>query len=439
MPAVATPTTTNIANQAVPSEQLAHQTYPNVKAMVKAIQPSFPVHIFRPHAVKRVTSWFIQTFPGKTLYAVKTNPTPHALAVLYQAGVRHFDVASLPEIQQVHSMFPDATMYYMHPVKSREAISEAYHQYGVRDFSLDSFEELHKILEMTTTGEVDGTAPDLGLHIRLALPKGSAAHDLSGKFGANMDEAEELLRLARKVGKRVGICFHVGSQCMDPTAYDTAIAKAAELVKKSGIKLDVLDVGGGFPSIYPGLTPPDLSVYINTIRASVHAHFGANKKGMGQPELWCEPGRALVAEGGSVVVRVELRKKNALYINDGTYGTLFDAGSPGMVFPTRLVREGHIDNEEGGSGHAGMTGYKFFGPTCDSLDTMNGPFALPDDVVEGDWIEIGQLGAYGSTLQTRFNGFYSDHTVVLEDEPVMSLNTGRFTQQEKTVLTKEVA
>jgi ornithine decarboxylase len=371
-------------------------------AMVKALQPDHPVHCLRPHAIKTAAHWFLTHFPGDVLYAVKTNPDPRVLGYLYETGVRHFDVASVPEIALVRGLFADAQLYFMHPIKSRAAIETAYFTYGVRDFALDCFEELHKILEVTHGAE------DLRLHIRMSLPKGTAAYDLSGKFGATPDQCVELLRLADKVASRVGLCFHVGSQCMDPQAYAVAMQKASDAVVQSGIVLDVLDVGGGFPSLYPGMTPPALSEYMAVIENA------RNLPGFEKARLYAEPGRALVAEGGSVMVRVELRKGDALYINDGIYGSLFDAGFTRWNFPTRAIRLG-------GKTSTTMREYSFFGPTCDSLDQMQGPFLLPEDMKEGDWIEIGQLGAYGATLQTRFNGFYSDTVVETQDAPLMSL------------------
>jgi ornithine decarboxylase len=313
-------------------------------------------------------------------------------------------------------------MHFMHPVKSREAIRQSYFGFGVRDFAVDSFEEIHKIMEETDS------AADLGLFIRMALPKGSAAHDLSGKFGASFDELVELLKLARKLAARVGLCFHVGSQCMEPDAFRRAIERAGEAVQQAGIQLDVLDIGGGFPSVYPGLTPPPLEDYMAVIAKAAQAFPG-------KPELWCEPGRALVAESGSVIVRVELRKKDALYLNDGTYGSLFDAGTPGMLYPLKLIRAQADDSRSPqDTGSTKLMPYRFFGPTCDSLDAMKGPFWLPEDVVEGDWSEIGQLGAYGMALQTRFNGFYSDQLVVLDDEPLLSMGTGMCRAMEPTLV-----
>jgi ornithine decarboxylase len=371
--------------------------------LVERMKPSEPVHCIRPHAIKVATKWFVSQFPGQVMYAVKTNPEPFVLKTISKSGVKHFDVASLAEIELVARECPKATMHYMHPVKSRESIMLAYHKFGIRSFSLDAQDELVKIQEMTHH------AQDLSLFIRLAISGDHAAMSLQGKFGVQGEEAIELMRSARGVAKKLGICFHVGSQCMDPSDYRTALAKVRALIDEAGIAVDSIDVGGGFPSIYPDLAPPALQGYMDTIRASLGEYGFA-----GGMDVYCEPGRALVAESGSVIVKVELRKGNALYLNDGVYGSLFDAGYPGFIYPTRAFRPLESFNGE-------LNSFRFFGPTCDSLDAMKGPFTLPSDIREGDWIEIGGLGAYGQTMRTRFNGFYSDKQAELADGPMLSL------------------
>jgi ornithine decarboxylase len=290
----------------------------------------------------------------------------------------------------------------MHPVKPREAIAAAYDEHHVRDFSLDGAAELAKILAET------GGARDLGLHVRIALPKGGARYDLSGKFGAEFDEAVALLRAARPHARRLGICFHVGSQCMDPAAYTRAIARAGEIARAAGVAIDVLDVGGGFPVAYPDLAPPELEAYMAAIETGVETLGLAAR-----PRLWCEPGRALVAAGTSVVVKVLGRRGDALFVNDGVYGSLSDAGAPGFRFPARLVRPGAAST-------ADVAPFVLFGPTCDSADRMAGPFMLPADVAEGDWIEIGQLGAYGVALATGFNGFDGREQAEVTDRPLIA-------------------
>lgn len=378
--------------------------YTSVSTLAKELAPSVPVHITRKHTITEAYQWFDRKFQGQVLFAVKTNPDTHVLRHLFDAGLRHFDVASLPEIELVRSLFgQDASLYFMHTVKSRLAISEAYYTHGVRDFSLDSSEELQKILSVTDN------ADDLNLYVRLAIPNTYAELDLSQKFGVLVDEAAPLLQEVRQHAKKLGICFHVGSQCMHPDAYRQAIVMAGEVIREAGVIVDRFDVGGGFPSIYPGMTPPPLEAYMEAI----HSEFKALKLSSGC-QLICEPGRALVAEGGSVLVRVELRKGHMLYINDGTYGSLFDAGQPGFIFPARAIR---VD----GTLSSHTTPFSFYGPTCDSMDFMKGPFYLPSDMNEGDYIEIGQLGAYGATMRTRFNGFEQHLSAEVVDAPLMSM------------------
>jgi len=381
------------------------------------LKPTVPVYFVRPASIKRAASWFLKSFArltapngksfgGDVLYSVKSNPDEAVLKHLFDAGVRHFDVASLAEINLINNLFGDAAkMYFMHPIKSREAISEAYFKFKIRDFSLDSSDELKKILETTNN------AKDLGLHVRLAIPNSHAAIDLSGKFGILPSESVGLLRKVRAVAQRFGICFHVGSQCMDPKQYRSTLSLVSELVQKAKVKLDVLDIGGGFPSSYPGMTPPNLQSYLDEIRDSLgQMAIDADCR------VWCEPGRALVAESGSLLVRVEARKKNMLYINDGTYGGLFDAGYPGFIYPTKVVRI-----KKGVALSANSAPFGFYGPTCDSLDVMKGPFYLPENIADGDYIEIGQLGAYSKSIRTEFNGFNRTLQIEVIDEPLISM------------------
>ncbi|RMD89532.1 MAG: type III PLP-dependent enzyme, partial [Alphaproteobacteria bacterium] len=352
-----------------------------------------PLHCLYPQRLGAAVETFRRGFPGTVMYAVKCNPTPAVLALLARAGIRDFDVASIAEIDTVRRVVPGGRLYFMHPVKSRAAIRHACLA-GIRDFALDSAGELRKIEEETG-------AHDLRLYVRIALPKGSAALDLSGKFGARGAEAIALLRRARARAAQLAVSFHVGSQCMEPLNYARGIAEVRALVDAAGIRIDALDVGGGFPVAYPGMEPPPPDAYFAAIAR------GLEENDFGDTPLLCEPGRALVASGGSVLARVELRKGDRLYLNDGTYGALFDAGAIAWRYPVRLVRA------RGASG-APLRPFSFFGPTCDSMDAMPGPFHLPDDVEEGDWIEIGQLGAYGFAMRSRFNGFWSEETVAIE-------------------------
>ncbi|WP_310540873.1 type III PLP-dependent enzyme, partial [Phenylobacterium sp.] len=339
---------------------------------------------------------------------VKANPSPWVIETLAANGVTSFDVASIPEIELVSQFAPGSRMAFMHPVKSRSAISQAYFDHGVRTFALDTHEELAKILDAT------GGAKDLNLIVRLAVAAEGAAYSLSGKFGVDTFEAPGLLLAARRATQDLmGLSFHVGSQCMRPTAYQAAMTQASRALVRAGVFADVVDVGGGFPSIYPGMAPPALADYIDSIDrgfAEMMVHETT--------ELWCEPGRALVAEGSSILTKVELRKGDALYLNDGSYGSLFDAAHTKWPFPVKLIRneDGEAREVEGA-----LKPYRFWGPTCDSLDHMPGPFWLPEDVREGDYVEIGMLGAYGVAMNTRFNGFGDAETIEVNDAPMASM------------------
>lgn len=363
-----------------------------------------PFFAFRPHVLEKTARYFLENFNAKVLYAIKTNPETHVLEHLYQAGVRAFELASISEIAHVHALFPDAEKYFMHPVKPRSSIRDAYFKYGVRHFSLDTKHELDKILEETNY------AKDLSLHVRLSIPNTYAEHSLAEKFGVSLLHAPKLMKQVQESANKIGVCFHVGSQCMHPDAYRIAIRMTRDLIHQLDFDLDYLNVGGGFPSIYPGLIPPPLRQYFNAI----HEEFAILKVQYPNIQLLSEPGRALVAESTSLVVQVLLRKNDALYINDGIYGALFDAGFPKLIYPVQIIRPKRA--------RGNLAAYRFYGPTCDALDHMQGPFYLPNDVQEGEFIEIGQLGAYGRTLATGFNGFsHRKDVCVVNDDPLMTL------------------
>ena len=380
------------------------RTYQLPLDLVRERPPERPVALVRPRSVSVAARWFQDNLKADVFYAVKANPSHWVVETLVEAGVRGFDVASLAEIELVRSVSRDARLAFMHPVKSRLAITRAYFDHGVRTFSLDCVEELDKILDAT------GGADDLNLIVRMAVSADGAAYTLSGKFGVSPDQAPALLLATRQAVKDglMGVSFHVGSQCMRPTAYQAAMAQVGRSISRAGVIVDIVDVGGGFPSVYPGMVPPDLNEYAEAI------HRGFSEMPVSETtELWCEPGRALVAESSSVLARVDLRKGDALYLNDGSYGSLFDATHSRWPFPTKLVRDGEASGE--------LKAFQFYGPTCDSIDHMPGPFWLPADVREGDFIEIGMLGAYGVAMTTGFNGYGEHDVAVVEDAPMASL------------------
>jgi ornithine decarboxylase len=369
-------------------------------------RPVQPVTLLRPHAARRAARFFVEKFPGRSLYAVKANPSVDLLQILWDAGVTHYDVASIGEVRLVAETLPEAVQCFMHPVKAEEVIAQAYFDYGVRTFSLDTMDELEKIVRATSEDGVAAT--DLNLLVRIRVSSDHAKLSLASKFGAEPSEMKQLLIAARQAADALGICFHVGSQAMSPAAYAEALTRVRDAIVEAAVTVDIVDVGGGFPSVYPGMEPPALETYF----AVIHAGFEALPISY-SAELWCEPGRALCAEYASVLVRVEKRRGAELYINDGAYGALFDAAHIGWRYPVRLVRD-----------HDSQTRpmeFSFYGPTCDDLDHMAGPFELPADVGPGDYIEVGMLGAYGCAMRTGFNGFGVTSAEIVDDEPMASL------------------
>lgn len=379
------------------------QKFTDVNELVNTLKPDNPVYCIRPESIKTSTQFFKNNFPGKVLYAVKTNPNKEVLKYILNNGIANFDAASVNEIKLIKSLDSKAHIYFMHTVKNRNDITEAYFNLGIRDFALDTKDELIKILAATNY------AKDLTLYVRIAISNEHAEIDLSRKFGAHASEALGLVRLCKEHANKVGISFHVGSQCMHKISFVKGIKEIGSIIKKTKIIPDIINVGGGFPSVYPDLNPEPLENYIDEIKNSI-----SNLNLPTTPELICEPGRAIVAESGSTIVKVNLRKKNKLYINDGTYGTLFDAGVPNLILPSRMILNGRIQSKK-------LTAFSFYGPTCDGMDFMKGPFLLPNNIKEGDYIELGQLGAYGLSFRTKFNGFYSDEIFELADQPIMSL------------------
>ena len=381
---------------------LASAPFDSARGIVIAKRPVQPVTLIRPHAAARAARFFVEKFPGKSLYAVKANPSPDLITLLWESGVTHFDVASIAEVRLVRGLLPEATLCFMHPVKAEEAVREAYWDHGVRTFSLDSMEELEKIVRATHA------ADDLTLCVRLRVSSEHAKLSLAAKFGAEPHELRQLLIATRQASDALGICFHVGSQAMTPLAYTQAMERVRAAIVDSGVTVDVVDVGGGFPSSYPGMEPPPLEAYFDAIHRSFEDLPVSYSS-----ELWCEPGRALCAEYSSLLVRVEKRRGDELFINDGAYGALFDAAHIGWRFPVELLRAPQSETRD--------MPFSFYGPTCDDSDHMTGPFLLPADTNVGDYIEIGMLGAYGCAMRTGFNGFGAAESYVVGDEPMESL------------------
>lgn len=378
------------------SNTKAHQ----IDVLVHNLEPALPLHILDLVTLSKTAKEFKNLFRGTVMYAVKCNATKEVIKTIAKSGIKTFDAASIEEIRNIRKWVTGAKIHFMHTVKSREAIREAYFKHDVRVFVIDTADELRKIVHETNL------APDLELYVRLALPKNKdAAVDFSAKFGASPDVAVTLLREARLVSSRLGIMFHPGTQSKNPDVYRKGIAVAADVIKKSAIAVDAIDVGGGFPVAYPQQNIAQLSDYIATI------HQAIDDYGLSHLDLYCEPGRAMVAESGQLIVRVELRKDNTLYLNDGIYGGLVEMAKYQGAFhyPLRIIRKDARKEPDDTT----MAAFRFCGPTCDSIDMMAGPFILPNDIGEGDWIEISLTGAYSASCRTNFNGFGKSQTIII--------------------------
>jgi ornithine decarboxylase len=389
---------------AVPDPRRRARSYPDAGEVARLLQPSYPVYCLRPHVFERAARTFVEQFPGTTLYAVKCNPHPAVLRALHAGGVHAFDTASLGEIARVAETFDDAECFFMHPVKPRPAIASAHRVFGVLHYVVDHMAELHKLAH-----QVRG-APEVTVMVRLKTAESAGAfYHLSAKFGAETQEAAQILAEVARLGMKPGLAFHVGSQCLEPDAYTQAIAQAGTVAAQAGVRLAAVDVGGGFPAVYLGTQAPDLSDYMSAIR-----HALARLDLPDDCRVLCEPGRALVADGQSLLVQVQLRKGQQLYINDGVYGSLSEMTAADVRYPARLIR---LAGGRIATSSAPEATFDAHGPTCDSLDMIPKAFRLPDDVREGDWIEIDRVGAYSNALATDFNGFRPDTFVEVRNEP----------------------
>ncbi len=379
--------------------QIPH--FSSLEAVIDELRPGYPVYCLRPEELRRQARYFLDNFPGRVMYAVKCNPHLAVLGALYDAGIRHFDTASLAEIALVREHLPQADCYFMHPVKARASIMTAQQVYSVDHFVIDHEKELQKIVDVTGGG--DGRV----VLVRIVTPVHDAQYQLSDKFGISAEEAPELLRKVHDADFQTGVAFHVGSQCRNPRAFVDGVNTALNVIERAGVPVHYLDVGGGFPALYENDKPPGLDQYFDAI----YAAFDRSRLRR-DCVLMCEPGRALVASGCSLLTQVQLRKGNRLYINDGIYQSLSETLAGKMRLPARLINPARQISSE-------VQDFTILGPTCDNLDILPEPFCLPVDAEEGDWIEIGQTGAYTNSAATRFNGFFPETFVTVDAPPLL--------------------
>ncbi|HTT84664.1 MAG TPA: hypothetical protein VMF67_14390 [Rhizomicrobium sp.] len=374
----------------------------SVEQLIETLRPGEPVYVLFPEKFRIAARRFLDAFPGDTLYAVKANPAPRVLEFVYASGIRHFDTASLAEIEMVRGLFPDAQCHFMAPVRLPGTAAIAHSRHGVRDFVVDCDFELDKLLSETKG------AMGCRIFVRLSTPLGGAVLELSSKFGTTVDDAARLLKRVAEAGAAPALTFHVGSQCLSPFSYAQAIEMARRTAALADIDIVALDIGGGFPGPYPGQDVPPYHWYFDTIREAVATLPNAREL-----SLLCEPGRALIAEGVSLVAQVVLRKGDKLYMNDGIYGSFDELTLPGWTtdYHTRVLAldtKGRALTES-----AADTAFRVYGPTCDTLDVLPRPLMLPETVGPGDFIVFESIGAYSYAVRTSFNGFLPDRWAIV--------------------------
>src|SRR5262249_45998898 len=190
--------------------------FPSVEKVIERLKPVEPVYVLHPGRFQAAAKRFLDEFPGDTLFAVKANPAPLVLDQVWAAGIRHYDTASLPEIELVRGRFPDAICHFMAPVRAVGAAKAAFERFGVTDYVIDCDFELDKLL-----GEVKDVKK-LRVFVRIATPLGGAVLELSSKFGTTQEDAARLLKRVADAGAAPAITFHVGSQCLSPFSYAQA-------------------------------------------------------------------------------------------------------------------------------------------------------------------------------------------------------------------------
>ena len=366
---------------------LSKTIWANPSEFFRAQQPDAPVMFFSPTVLQATARRFLDGFPGRVTYAVKSNPEETVIQNLVAAGVRGFDVASPAEIELISRLAPGAAMHYNNPVRARHEILYAVGM-GVCSYSVDSHSELKKLTEIVPAKGTEIT-------VRFKLPVSGAAYNFGAKFGATVDKAAILLAEVAAAGFIPSLTFHPGTQCTDPMAWDAYLRAAAEICRMAGVKARRLNVGGGFPSHRLQGALPDLEAIFALIGRVADEAFEGEP-----PALVCEPGRGLVAESFSLAARIKgIRDGEHVFLNDGAYGAMDELPITGIIDRVTVVApDGTVRGGPAGD-------HIVFGPTCDSVDRLPGELALPGDMAEGDYLVFAGMGAYSTATNTRFNGF----------------------------------
>jgi len=357
--------------------------FPDTFTAVDALRLHEPFCIYRPHTVIHRLYEFAEHCPWTVAYAVRANPEPLILDEMVRKGLEWFAVHTEGELKHVAKLYPDAKLHLTAVVKAPELVEMAYHKYRVRSFVVDHPREFNKI---KAVAGLDAT-----VLVRLHVPVKDGEQDEGERYGCSIDGAVYLMREIVEAGYKVGLCFNVATQLASPRSYDEAFMRLREVLRRAPYRLDMLSLGGGFPAPYLDYTPPSLESFMRTLKKGVES-----LKLPSTCKVIVEPGRALVADALSVVVRVDLRRGKFLYINDGKLGLLSNIDHPRMKPTLRMIRLGEIQD-------TGVEGYSLAGPSGYINDLLPGPFQLPDDIRAGDYLEFGQMGAYTLHMATSFH------------------------------------
>jgi len=340
--------------------------------------------------VARAYAEFAAELPGVDVhYAMKCNPDRRILQQLHELG-GGFEVASIAELHTLVDVGVDpADVLYSNPVKPAAHIAAAFRA-GVWRFAADSTAELAKLA---------AHAPGAAVYARLRTAAGDNTVPSEGKFGIGGPAAAELLRAAGRAGLRpYGIAFHVGSQMLDPAAWDAAVQQSGRVLRAlaaDGIRLGMLDLGGGFPARYADADPPPLADFAAVISAALARHLPYRPA-----KLAVEPGRALVAEAGVMVATViglaDRDGRRWAHLDVGAFNGFMEALESGnrLRFPVGDSR-----------GSAGRAAFHLTGPSCDSQDTILFDVELSADLAVDDRVWLGSAGAYTTSYASAFNGF----------------------------------
>ncbi|KIX00407.1 uncharacterized protein Z518_10546 [Rhinocladiella mackenziei CBS 650.93] len=352
--------------------------------------------------------WKLNLGRIKPFYAVKCNPDREVLRLLAKLGTG-FDCASRAEIDLVLGLgVPPSRIIYAQPCKTKSYLRHA-RKVGVTQMTVDNTDELRKIKECY---------PDAELVLRILTDDSASLCRFSAKYGASLDDAQELLRLAKKLELNlIGVSFHVGSGASDPNSFGKAVKDARivfDQASELGLDLKMLDVGGGF-------VDETFEMFAHNLNEALEEHFPPHIRIIG------EPGRYYASNAFTLATNIIARREVAidpqggkgymLYLNDGVYGNfsniIFDHQHP----VPQVLSAASADEK--------LVEYSIWGPTCDGIDVISDRYFLPGVLDIGDWLFFENMGAYTKCSATKFNGFTDDHEVIyISSEPGASALLG---------------